>query len=99
MHSTVSEVKNKEGATEEVAAWPTYPTAACARGVVADTRIVRVVRATAGTPLIAVDEGHVASVQISAARFRPAGWRGKAVEGGARFRTAGWRGKASPSRF
>ena len=50
-------LSKEERATEEMAAWPTYPIAACARGVVADIRIVRVVRATAGTPFIAIDEG------------------------------------------
>ena len=44
---------------------PAYPTAACARGVIADIRIIRVVRPTAGTPLIAIDEGHVALVYRS----------------------------------
>ena len=72
----------------EMARWPTYPIAACARGVVADIRIVRVVRATAGTPLIAIDEGHVACTDLG----RPIPTRRLARKGG----RGGWPSSEPP---
>ena len=58
------------------------------RGVVADNRIVRVVRATAGTPLIAFDEGHVACIDLG----RPIPTRRLARKGG----RGGWPSSEPP---